>query len=167
MFRNKLSKRIDGLSVVARQCIAAVCFERYCVIHNLKHPDIRAFIDHIWGIGAIQNPEQFEAWELGFQGLKASGWGDPLPDDLLEIIPPYERSMRSWPTTSFETSATTWYGSDIKGTREYLIKVIHIVSKYGIELPNFDRFKSSSPELNGGWGSTPPPNELYAWRYDF
>lgn len=100
MFRNKLSKRIDGLSVVARQCIAAVCFERYCVIHNLKHPDIRAFIDHIWGIGAIQNPEQFEAWELGFQGLKASGWGDPLPDDLLEIIPPYERSMRSWPTTS-------------------------------------------------------------------
>ena len=41
-----------------------------------------------------------------------------------------------------ETSATTWYASDMEGTREYLLRVIRVVTKYGIELPNFDLFRS-------------------------
>src|SRR6266446_1417757 len=112
MLENTFGKRIDDLSVVARQCTAALCLERYCVFHNLKHPDIVAVIDHIWGIGAIENPDQFVEWEQGFQGLKAAGWGDPVPNDLLEIIPPtIRKEYQELANYVIETSATTWYGS--------------------------------------------------------
>jgi hypothetical protein len=162
-----MSKQSDELSVIARQCIAAVCFERYCEHHDLKHPDIRAFIDHIWRVGAIESPDQFIEWEQGFQWLSASGWGAPIPQDVLDTIPPATRQeYKKLAEYVIETSATTWYGSNMQGTREYLLKVIRIVSAYGIELPNFGLFKHSSAEFHGGWGNNPSPDLLYAWRYN-
>lgn len=167
MFPSSLSKEIDELSVVARQCIAAICFERYCKFHNIQSPDISEFIEHVWRVGKIENPEQFVEWERGFQELRASGWGEPLSEDVLKAIPPaLHEEYRDLAEYLIETSATTWYGSDMKGTREYLLKVIRIVSAYGIALPDFSLFKSSSRELHGGWGNNPSPDELNTWRYN-
>lgn len=165
MFQSRLSKKIDELSVIARQCVAAVCFERYCEFHRLENPDISAFIDHIWLVGKL-DPDHFEEWERGFQMLRASGWGEDLPEDVLKTIPlPIRQEYIKLAGYVIETSAATWYGSDLKGTKKYLLKVIHIVSTYGIKIPDLDLFKVASPQIVSEWGNNPSAEELHAWRY--
>ena len=166
MLQQSLSNKIDELSVVARQCVAAVCFERYCEFHKLKSPDIDAFIQHIWDITKLEKPEMFVDWEQGFQQLKAVDWGATLTKDFLNQIPTSIRNEYIELTNNvIETSAATWYGSDLNGTKENLMKVIDTVSKYGIALPDLNKFRNSSPQIMGGWGNNPSPDEVYEWRY--
>lgn len=166
MIRQTLSDSIDELSVVAKQCIAAVCFERYCQFHKLQSPDIDAFIEHIWKITKIEKPGDFGEWEQGFQLLRATNWGEPLSKDFLKLIPSTIRQeYTKLAEYVIETTATTWYGSDLKGTTEYLLKIIDTVSSYGIVLPDFNKFRNSSPQVYSGWGSNPSPDVIYEWRY--
>ncbi len=163
---NDLSQKIDQLSVLARQCIAAVCFERYCKFHGLQGPDFEAFIEHLWRVATLANPEEFVEWEQGFQRLKVTGWGEPLSETFLEALPPKLR--QEYPElvlAVIETSAMTWYGHDMEGTKRYLIRVIEMVAKDGIAIPNLELFKSSSSREGGGWGRNPSADELYRWRY--
>jgi hypothetical protein len=166
MLQQNLSSKIDELSVIARQCIAAICFERYCQFHKLQNPEIDAFIEHVWSITKIDKPEKFVEWEQGFQLLKASDWGKPLAKDILELIPAnIQVEYRQLTEDVIEISAATWYGSDLNGTKQHLIKVIEVTSSYGITLPNLNKFRNSSPQINGGWGNIPSPDEINEWRY--
>ena len=170
MFRfwtSKQSRQIDQLSVIARQCVAALCFERYCEFRGLKHPDIDAFIDHVWRVATLRNPDEFCEWESGFENLRATDWCEPVAEDFLALIPKEIRSEYfELASDVIETSAMTWYGSDLPATRKYCLKVLRTVSKYPIELPQLDCFRNSSPKWGGGWGKNPTAEELQIWRYD-
>jgi hypothetical protein len=162
-----LREKIDRLSIIARQCVAAVCFDRYCRFHKLQNSDISAFLDHLWRVGKINSPDEFGEWEEGFQMLRASGWGEPVPEDVLGAIPlALREEYLMLAGFVIETSATTWYGNNLEGTREYLLKVMYIVASYGIELPDLSVFMTASPELHGGWGNNPSPEEFDRWRYN-
>ena len=163
---NDLSQSIDQLSVIARQCIATVCFERYCEFHSLRGPDFDTFIEHLWQVAKLTKPDEFVEWEQGFQRLEAAGWGEPLSESFLNALPHALRT--EYPhlaTYVIETSAMTWYGHDMEGTKEYLMRAIETVLKYGIPIPDLDMFKSSSLKVLDGWGSNPTADELFAWRH--
>ena len=152
------------LSVIARQCVAAICLRRFCERYGIVHDHIDAFVEHLWGV-AVVKPESFEVWELGFQTLPAAGWGEPLPPELLEIIPPtvradYERLANA----VIECSAATWYAGDIPATLCAFEDVASVMRAHGIPLPRLEPFQSSSPAVFDGWGSRPSPGELAAWR---
>ena len=161
------STELKQLSIVARQCVAAVCLERYCRHHRLDIPQVNALLAHIWGITTIKNPDEFVAWERGFGDLAITGLGDPIPLEVLETIPTSLHSeFDQLVCNTVETSAITWYGSDPEDrSLEYLLSVIRTLNSYRIALPDFSKFRSSDPTWHGGWGTKPTADQAHEWRY--
>jgi hypothetical protein len=83
--------RPADLSVVARQCIAAICLERFCARYGIRHPAINAFIEHLWSVASVTS-EAFTEWEQGFQSLVASTWAGDLPTEVITAIPASARA---------------------------------------------------------------------------
>ena len=55
---------IDSFSVVARQCVAVTCLERFCQQFQIEHPALFALVDHLWKVAQVE-PANFVAWESG------------------------------------------------------------------------------------------------------
>jgi hypothetical protein len=157
-------KQIDRLSVIGRQCVAVICLERYCKKYNINHPDIDLFINHVWKVTQV-GPNNFSEWERGFAVMPITSQGDTYPEDLIKAIPiELFNEFDLLTQYVFETSATTWYGSDIEGTKRYLSKVIDIVSKKGIPIPELNNYINDPVEILGGWGPALNNEHLKAWR---
>jgi hypothetical protein len=84
--RFRRSTRPSDLSVVARQCIAALCVQRFCALYEIRHPAIDDFVEHLWGVATVMS-ENFTEWAEGFAALPASTWGDDLPGNVVAAIP--------------------------------------------------------------------------------
>lgn len=152
------------LSVIARQCVAAICLRRFCDRYGIRHPGVDAFVEHLWGVATV-TPEMFTAWEQNFQNLPASTWGGPLPPEVLAVIPlavraDYERLANA----AIECSAATWYTGDIDATLRAFEAVAAVMHIHGVPLPYLEPFRSSSPRALDGWGSQPSPAELREWH---
>ena len=158
------TKAAPKLSVIGRQCIAAICVQRFCAHYGIRHPAIDAFVEHLWGVATVTS-DTFTEWELAFQNLPASTWDEPLPPELLAVMPPplvadYSRLADA----AVECSAATWYASDIPATLAAFDVVCDVMRTHGIPLPRFDPFLVSSPDTREGWGNRPTPAELRQWR---
>ena len=77
---------IDTLSVIARQCIAVTCLQRFCRRFDIHHPALSAFAGHVWEVAQVE-PGDFAAWERGFASLAVTGMGDPWPEEVRMAIP--------------------------------------------------------------------------------
>ena len=153
-----------NLSVVGRQCIAAICVHRFCAHYGIQHSAIEAFVEHLWGVATV-TADSFTEWENGFATLPASLSKGPLPVELRAFIPArlaadYSRLAEE----AVECSASTWYGDNIPGTLEAFEAVLEIMARHRIPLPPFEPFLASSPTVLQGWGSAPTPEELRRWR---
>lgn len=164
MIIHKLSNDIEQISVVGRQCVAAICFERFCKKYRILHPAIDLFIDHIWKVTQV-NPENFVDWEQGFQTMPITGQGEPYPTDLVEAVPKILwNDFDELTQFVFETSATTWYGSDLEGTKTFLLKAIAIAIRHEIELPDLSFYVNSPIVHHGNWGQPLTNEQVEEWR---
>ncbi len=77
---------IDALSVIARQCLAVTCLQRFCRRFDIHHPALSAFAVHVWNVAQV-GPGDFAAWERGFACLAVTGMGDPWPDEVRAALP--------------------------------------------------------------------------------
>ncbi|MBL8741076.1 MAG: hypothetical protein JNK04_08285, partial [Myxococcales bacterium] len=66
---------IPQLSVIGRQCIAAICVERFCRANGITTTLVTDFIEHLWGIATVDE-DSFGEWEQRFQELPGSTWAD-------------------------------------------------------------------------------------------
>ncbi len=165
MIQNWYIEELNHLSIVARQCIAVICFERYCKFHRLSHPAIDQFIEHEWQITSIHSPNDFNDWEQAFQDMPIIRQGDPSPESLVAVIAPaLQKEFENLILHVFETSATTWYGHDPKGTVEHLVEVLKAIDSYGIALPNLEIFRQPLAHLHDGWGMPLTETEAKQWR---
>ena len=156
--------RLENSSVIGRQCMAVTCLERYCRHHGLHHPDVSAFIDHVWKVAQVTS-DTFVSWETGFAQLTITGQGDPYSESLLAAIPSHLRAEFDRLTQHvFETSATTWYGDALEDTRLQLIEVLRVVAAYGIALPEPERYLNAPISQYGGWGPALTDDQLRTWR---
>ena len=163
MQQPNLSEKIDSISVVGRQCVAVICLERFCRKYGLAHPAITKFIDHVWKVTQVDR-ETFEEWEEGFRLMPITGQGEPFPKDLVEAMPKELLSEFDRLTQSvFETSATTWYCSNIEDTKNYLLKVLDVASAHNIPIPDLG-FYVNPPIGHDGWGATLTDEQLQQWR---
>ena len=159
-----LSEKIDRLSVVGRQCVAVICLERFCRKYRLTHPAITKFIEHVWKVTQV-DPETFGEWAEGFSLMPITGQGDPYPKDLVETIP--KELLNEFDRLTqfvFETSATTWYCSDIEGTKNYLLKVLDVASDHNIPIPDLGCYMNPPIEHHGCWGTALTNEQLQHWR---
>ena len=111
---------IDTLSVIARQCIAVTCLQRFCRRFDIHHPALSAFAGHVWKL-AQAGPGDFAAWERGFASLAVTGMGDPWPEDVRMAIPGHlSGALEELVQHVLETSACSWHGDDLAASRRQL-----------------------------------------------
>jgi hypothetical protein len=155
---------IDALSVVARQCVAVTCLERFCLQFQIEHPALFALVEHIWKVAKVE-PENFVEWESGFALLPISGFGDDWPQDIRNAMPqavllPLGKLVQH----VVETSAVTWYGDDLPATKQQLQSVLEICRAHGVITPELQKYTQLQPEIHGWWGPPLTNQELAAWR---
>jgi len=97
--------------------------------------------------------------------MPITGQGDPFPKDLVEAIPielldEFDRLTQF----VFETSATAWYGGDIEGTKNYLLKVLDVASEHNFPIPDLGLYMNPPIGHHDGWGSTLTDEQLQQWR---
>lgn len=155
---------IDALSVIARQCIAATCLQRFCRRHDIHHPDLSTFIEHVWKVAQVRH-EDFAAWERGFASLAITGMGDPWPDEVRQAIPgQLLATLVELVQHVLETSACTWYGDDLPASRRQLDAVLRICGQHDVAVPALDGYLQHDAPLRDGWGPPLTEEELSAWK---
>jgi hypothetical protein len=156
--------RIDLLSVVARQCVAVTCLERFCNKFNVSHPEISRFVDHVWKVAQV-DPSTWGKWEDGFSQLAISGLGDPWPEEVLAGVPQAVRqALQNLVVHVLDTSASTWYGEALAATRRELQEVLVLCRSHEVEIPNLDLYVQPLARTHSGWGPPLTDDELKAWR---
>lgn len=154
---------IDQLSVIARQCIAVTCLERFCRKYKVNCPEINQFIDHVWKVAQV-HPGIWNAWALGFQEMPVTGVLGTIPDHVMAAVPEELRGdIDSLIEHVFETSASTWYGGDIPATKRELLAVLAISAIHSVEAPALLTYLRHSPAQNG-WGAPLTDEEVKSWR---
>lgn len=155
---------IDSLSLIARQCLAVTCLQRFCSHHAMHHPALAAFIDHVWKVAQLQAGD-FAAWEQGFAALPVSGMGDPWPDDVRLALPAHMLGdLMALVQHVQETSAATWHGNDLPATRRQLEAVLRICAQHGVAVPQLAQYAQHDASLRGGWGPVLGHAQWRAWR---
>ena len=87
-----------------------------------------------------------------------------FPKDLTEAIPiGLLNELDRLTQCVFETSASTWYCSNIEDTKRELLKVLDIASKHSIPIPDLG-FYMNPPIGHDGWGATLTDEQLQQWR---
>lgn len=155
---------IDALSVIARQCIAASCMQRFCRRHGIGHPALSAFTEHVWKVAQL-GPGDFAAWQQGFAFLPITGLGDPWPDDACQAVPAHLRdTLMQLVQHVLETSASTWYGDDLPASRRQLEAVLRICGQHGVAVPELEQYGQYDASLRAGWGPPLTDAEVIAWK---
>ncbi|QQR55576.1 hypothetical protein IPG41_03410 [Candidatus Peregrinibacteria bacterium] len=157
-------EEINKLTVIGRTCVSVICFERFCNKFNISHPDIKNFIQHIWKVTQV-NSNTWVEWESGFYHLTITGQGDPYNEDLINSIP--KNLLEDFDKFSqyvFETTASTWYTSDITGSSEFLRKVLELCIKYDVPLPKLDFYTNPPNNIHNGWGKSLSDEEVKNWQ---
>ena len=155
---------IDTLSVIARQCIAVTCLQRFCRRFDIRHTALDAFAEHVWQVAQL-GPGDFAAWERGFASLGVTGMGDPWPEDLRMAIPGHLLGvLENLVEHVLETSACTWYGDDLPASRRQLDAVLAICARHAVEVPPLAHYVQPAVALRGGWGPALTDEELRAWQ---
>lgn len=155
---------IDTLSVIARQCIAVTCLQRFCRRFDIHHPALSAFAGHVWKL-AQAGPGDFAAWERGFASLAVTGMGDPWPEDVRMAIPGHlSGALEELVQHVLETSACSWYGDDLAASRRQLEAVFAICVRHAVGIPQLEHYAQHDAALRGGWGPVLTDGQVRAWQ---
>jgi hypothetical protein len=155
---------IDTLSVIARQCLAVTCLQRFCRRFDMDHPALSAFAAHVWKVAQV-GPEDFAAWERGFASLAVTGMGDPWPEDVrAALLGPLLGTLEELVQHVLETSACTWHGDDLAASRRQLEAVLDICARHDVAVPQLGHYAQHDAALRGGWGPALTDEEVRAWQ---
>lgn len=155
---------IDTLSVIARQCIAVTCLQRFCRRFDIHHPALSAFAGHVWKL-AQAGPGDFAAWERGFASLAVTGMGDPWPEDVRMAIPGHlSGALEELVQHVLETSACTWHGDDLAASRRQLEAVFAICVRHAVGIPQLEHYAQHDAALRGSWGPVLTDGQVRAWQ---
>ncbi|APA68647.1 hypothetical protein [Janthinobacterium sp. 1_2014MBL_MicDiv] len=155
---------IDALSIIARQCIAVTCLQRFCQRHAIEHPALTAFIEHVWKVAQVESGN-FASWERGFAALPVSGMGDPWPEEVSAAIPAtLLGTLTELLQHVQETSACTWHGDDLPATRRQLEAVFRLCGRHAVAVPAPGHYAQHDAAIRNGWGPALTDGELRAWR---
>lgn len=155
---------MDALSLIARQCIAVTCLQRFCWRFDMDHPALSAFTAHVWKVAQLA-PGEFAAWERGFASLAVTGMGDPWPDEVSMAMPGHLRgTLEELVQHVLETSACTWHGDDLAASRRQLEAVFAICVRHDVAVPQLAHYAQPDAALRGGWGPALTDEEVRAWQ---
>ncbi|MCA9107488.1 MAG: hypothetical protein KDA83_18880 [Planctomycetales bacterium] len=159
-----------ALSLTARLAIGLHCFTDYCQTRELKHTEIDAFLDDMWGLPlAITSPEAFTAWEEKHPHLVEVGLGDEFSDEFQAVlrhknISPQE--LRHIIESVIEIVFASFYGApQNQQSLDSLRSVIAATTGYGVPPAPPSLFAASLFADNHGWGKPLTGSMRDQWRF--
>lgn len=159
-----------ALSLTARLAIGLHCFTDYCQARGLKHTEIDAFLDDLWGFPlAITSPEAFTEWEDEHPHLVEVGLGDEFSDEFQaalrhQNISPQE--LRHIIESLIEIVFSSFYGaSQNQQSLDSLCSVIAATSGFGVTPAPPHLFAASVFADNHGWGKPLTESMRDQWRF--
>ena len=159
-----------ALSLTARLAIGLHCFTDYCQTRELKHTEIDAFLDDMWGLPlAITSPEAFTAWEEKHPHLVEVGLGDEFSDEFQAVlrhknISPQE--LRHIIESVIEIVFASFYGApQNQQSLDSLRSVIAATTGYGVTPAPPSLFAASLFADNHGWGKPLTGSMRDQWRF--
>jgi hypothetical protein len=162
---------ITALSLSARLAIALRLFAGYCERRGLAHPEITAYLDHLWRfLGLPETGEGFLAWEADRPPLIEAGLGYEYPPGFEAFLGARgvpEREFRQVVCYTTEVLYSSMYGaSDEPGSRRFVGELAALVGPLGVAFPDLRPFAGSRWSDRQGWGAPPTTEELAAWRVE-
>lgn len=159
----------SSLSLEARLAIALRCFEDYCEVVELHHPEVTKMFHYLWGyFTAGRGGMEWKSWE---QSAPTIARFDPAyPEDFTDLLLSKGTQLEEFQDLLYNTENTlfhTFYGGVDDYVNEMSLKrlsrVLEIVRSKGIEpinLPVFPGHHYSEDELGGGLSNA----QLEIWR---
>lgn len=161
--KKRIEEQITALSINERQCLAVVCFQRYCLKKMISHPDIDAFIEHVWKVAQLK--DDFIEWSEKFLELAINGQGDTYPEHLKKAIPSeIIKEFDHFTQCIYEVSATCWFGAESPYSSEMLLDIFEIMNKSKVTIPKLSQFKFESLKSHNGWSPAISDEELIEWK---
>jgi len=159
-----------ALSLTARLVIGLHCFTDYCQVRELKHTEIDAFLDDMWGFPlAITSPEAFTEWEDEHPHLVEVGLGDEFSDEFQSVLRHQNiasQELRHIIESLIEIVFASFYGaSQNQQSLDSLHSVIAATTGYGVTPPPPSLFAVSLFADNHGWGKPLTESIRDQWRF--
>jgi len=120
-------------------------------------------VAHLWAFARIASPDEFVAWDRAAAGIVLHGRGDPVPDEVLAVVPTeLQADFAALVEFVVEIGMYDAYGADTDEPRNYLMRAIGLCEGHNVPVPSLEPFLRS-PQ-NSRWGM-PVAEETFAqWR---
>jgi hypothetical protein len=134
----------------------------------LDHPEIKAYIEHLWKFMMLDGPEAFRRWEADEPSLVVTGLGWEYPRGFEDYLREHAVPAGEF-RWALENTAEVVYGSlygaaDNPGSRRHLAELADLVAPLEVPWPDIRRFAESRWADRGGWGRVLSADELASWR---
>lgn len=164
---SNIEQELSKLSINERQCIAVICFERFCKKYNITHKEITIFIEHIWKVSDIQGKEKLVDWMEEFSQLSITGLGDKIPDDIMNVIS--EDLKADFCLLTYlvvDTSAGSWYAAESPNSTKMVLRIFDILKKHNITVPEVSNYNTGTTKSVDGWILKIKDEKIKKWRLD-
>jgi len=154
---------LDRISNAGCQVIGAVCLSCFCERFGIAHPDIDSLIAHLWAFARIASPDEFVAWDRALGRNALHGLGDPVPDEVLAVVPAeLQEDFGALVESVVEIGMYDAYGANTDGPRDFLMLAIRLCEGHNVPVPNLEPFLRS-PQTSR-WGMPVAEETLAQWR---
>jgi hypothetical protein len=165
---NTVDLEVSDLSIRGRLAIALCCFQLYCRVRELSHPEIDAFADYMWEFMVLHGDNTFSEWEERQPVLVSVGLGDEYPVDFRTFLTSSgvsEGDFRLLLENITEIVFCSAYAAtDDAESRAFLAGVILAVGQYGVRPPSPSLFGATLWKDAYGWGEPVPLATILEWK---
>jgi hypothetical protein len=159
---------VSALSIAARLAIALCCVESYCRVRRLHHPEIDAFLEHLWEFPSLRPGKAFGEWERRMPGLVSAGLGCEYPAGFGDFLAAQKTSESDFRSLLRDTAEIVFWGAhgevDDLQSRQFLLEVVEAVSQNGVQPPPVSLFAESRWRDGNSWGIPVPHETVLQWR---
>ena len=146
-----------GMTNRQLQIYAAVCVWEYCNSLRISHESIGELLRHLVGLASA---EYLPDWEQNGCGLAITGRGDPIPEDVMALVPvDSQRSFFELIEAAVEVGIVDMYGATTYQPARFVGRCIAILEEAGLKPPMLGPVRRLGG--NGdGWGTALRPDQV-------
>ena len=146
-----------GMTNRQLQIYAAVCVWEYCNSLRISHESIGELLRHLVGLASAEN---LPDWEQNGCGLAITGRGDPIPEDVMAMVPvDCERSFLEMIEFSVEVGIVDMYGATTYEPERFVGRCIAILEEAGLKPPLLGPVRRLGGS-GGRWGPALRPDQV-------
>ncbi|HJX26336.1 MAG TPA: hypothetical protein VJ885_00365 [Thermoanaerobaculia bacterium] len=150
---------MEELSVRELQAYGAACLARYCAEKGIHSKHVEWLVDHLL---LVLVSTRLPVWETAGTMFELTGRGEPLPPDLVELIPEGELSrFERLVSCVVKIGMVDMYGGDTSQSLRSARESREVLESADVKPPSVeDLFPSRQQGAERGWGE-PVPGEQY------